>query len=55
MLIFVPLGASFIVTTSAPKDLKSDGEVIYEAPFAQSSTTFLPSKRQSDRDIANST
>ena len=41
-LMFVPLGESFITTTSAPTALNTAGATLLIAPLAQSKTTAMP-------------
>ncbi len=44
VLIFLPSGCTPIVTTSEPSSSNMIGDTLYAAPFAQSSTIFIPSR-----------
>ena len=43
-IILFPSGSLFIVTTFAPNSINIVGATVYDAPLAQSSTTFNPLK-----------
>ena len=43
-LIFFPFGSAPIMLVSAPSSNKTSGPTLYDAPFAQSNTTFNPLK-----------
>ena len=42
--IFLPLGSTPITIASAPSSKRTSGPTLYDAPFAQSKTTFIPFK-----------
>jgi hypothetical protein len=42
--MLVPFGLSFKTKTSAPSSFSTSGLTLYAAPFAQSMTTFIPSR-----------
>jgi len=54
-LMFAPVGSSLIATTSAPRRASTAGANVDAAPFAQSTTTRMPSRRASAAETTWST